>query len=70
MNSGGGPELDRPRRIGELLRDSFALLAGRPLAFLAVGFVFAVPIELAVSGVGLAMAREVGSCVPGNCAAR
>ncbi len=53
MNSGGGPELDRPRQFGELLRDAFALLAGRPLAFLAVGAVFAIPIELVVSGVGL-----------------
>jgi hypothetical protein len=48
-----GGELERPRDLGELLRDSFALLAGRPLAFLAVGLIFAVPIELVVSGVGL-----------------
>ena len=51
MSRGG--ELDRPRDFGELLRDSFALLAGRPLAFLAIGLIFAVPIELVVSGVGL-----------------
>jgi hypothetical protein len=51
VNGGGG--LDRPRDFGELLRDSFALLAARPLAFLVVGIVFAVPIELVVSGVGL-----------------
>ncbi len=49
----GGGELDRPRDLGELLRESFALLAARPLGFLAVGLVFAVPIELVVSGVGL-----------------
>ncbi len=53
MSAGGGPELDRPRDLGELLRDSFALMAGRPLAFLAIGLVFVVPIELVVSGVGL-----------------
>jgi hypothetical protein len=51
VSSGG--ELDRPRDLGELLRDSFGLLAGRPAAFMAIGLVFAVPIELGVSGVGL-----------------
>jgi len=45
--------LDRPRDLGELLRDAFALLAARPLGFLAVGLIFAGPIELVVSGVGL-----------------
>lgn len=53
MSTGGGPEVDRPRTIGELLREGFALLAGRPLAFIAVGFAFTAPIELVVSGVGL-----------------
>jgi len=52
VTSGGG-ELDRPRDLGELVRDAFALLAGRPLAFLAVGLIIAVPIKLVVSGVGL-----------------
>lgn len=45
--------LDRPRDIGALLRHTLALLAARPLAFLAIGAAFAVPIELAVSGLGL-----------------
>ena len=46
-------KLDRPRDLGELVRDAFALLAGRPFAFLGVGLVFAVPIQLVVFGVGL-----------------
>jgi hypothetical protein len=53
VTAGAGSELDRPRDLRELLRDSVALLARRPLAFLAVGLVFAVPVELVVSGVGL-----------------
>lgn len=53
MSAGGGPELDRPRDTGVLFRDALGLLAARPLAYLAIGAAFAVPIELAVSGVGL-----------------
>lgn len=53
MSAGGGPELDRPRELGALIRHAFGLLAARPLAFLAVGAAFTVPIQLAVSGFGL-----------------
>jgi len=53
VSTGGSPELDRPRELGALIRHAFALLAARPLAFLAVGAAFTVPIQLAVSGLGL-----------------
>ncbi|MDQ3588042.1 MAG: hypothetical protein M3375_06820 [Actinomycetota bacterium] len=53
MSAGGGPELDRPRDTGALFRHALGLLAARPLAYLAIGAAFAVPIQLAVSGVGL-----------------
>lgn len=53
MSPGGGAELDRPRDLGELFRDGFALLAARPFAFIAVGLAFAAPIELIVFGIGL-----------------
>jgi len=53
VSAGGGPELDRPRELGALIRHAFGLLAARPLAFLAVGAAFTVPIQLAVAGVGL-----------------
>lgn len=54
MSAGGGPpELDRPRDLGALVRHALGLLAGRPLAFLAVGAAFTVPIQLVVSGFGL-----------------
>ncbi|MDQ3588068.1 MAG: hypothetical protein M3375_06955 [Actinomycetota bacterium] len=53
MSAGGGPELERPRDLGALLRHALALLAARPLAFLTVGAAFTIPIELAVSGLGL-----------------
>jgi hypothetical protein len=53
VSAGGGPELDRPRDTGALLRDGLSLLVSRPLAFLAAGLAFAVPIELVVSGVGM-----------------
>lgn len=53
MSAGGRPELDRPRDTGALVRHAIGLLAARPLAFLAIGTAFAVPVELAVSGLGL-----------------
>lgn len=53
MSAGGGGDLDRPRDIGALLRHALGLLGARPLAYLAIGAAFAVPIELAVSGAGL-----------------
>lgn len=53
MSAGGGAELERPRDLGALLRHALALLAARPIVFLAVGAAFTIPIELAVSGFGL-----------------
>jgi hypothetical protein len=46
-------ELERPRSVGELIRDMFALFAAAWRTYLAIGFGVVAPVYVAVFGLGL-----------------
>jgi hypothetical protein len=46
-------ELDRPRTVGELIRDTLTIFATSWRAYLTIGFAVVAPVYLAVFGIGL-----------------
>ncbi|MGH2782191.1 MAG: hypothetical protein ACRDL4_05895 [Thermoleophilaceae bacterium] len=58
-------ELERPRDVGALLRDSLAVYRRHLWTFLALGALVVVPAELAVSGVGLEQLSSDYDSTPG-----
>jgi hypothetical protein len=46
-------DLDRPRTVGELVRDMFAQLAGAWRTYVLIGFAVVAPVYVAVFGLGL-----------------
>lgn len=53
MNRARGLALDQPRDVSALFRDALSVYGSNLLAFLAIGAVVVVPVQLIVSGIGL-----------------